>query len=81
MEEKYLEDIQTFYDEKIKIFLSKKEKYESCANCSNAKVFKESPNKLVFSCGGSDGCGNQIVITISETLEYDKEINKLRKNF
>ena len=41
MEEKYLEDIQTFYDEKIK-FLSKKEKYESCTNCSDVKVFKES---------------------------------------
>jgi len=78
MEEKYLEDIQTFYDEKIK-FLSKKEKYESCADCSKTKVFKESPKKLVFSCGGSNDCGNQIVITISETLEYDKEIDKLKK--
>ena len=27
------------------------------------RSLKESPNKLVFSCGGSDGCGNQKLLS------------------
>ena len=44
MDEKYLEILQTFYDEKVK-FLSNQEKFSSCNNCEDIKLFKDRENE------------------------------------
>ena len=77
MDEKYLEILQTFYDEKVK-FLSNQEKFSSCNNCEDIKLFKETKDKLIFSCGGKDNCGTQFTIDLAKYLHYETEIKKFK---
>ena len=79
MDEKYLDFLQTFYDEKVK-FLSGTDKFNSCKDCDEIKLFKESNDKLIFSCGGKDKCGTQFTINLAEYLHYEKELKKFKKD-
>ena len=73
----FVEFLQTFYDEKIK-FSSKKDKFQTCNSCEELKVFKETKDKLIFSCGGKNDCGTQITINLGEYIHYETQIKELK---
>lgn len=76
--EEYLENIGTFYDEKVK-FLSHKDKFLKCNGCPENKTFKESYEELSISCGGhGNKCGTQLIIKLPKYLNYEKTIDKLQ---
>ena len=76
--EEYLENIGTFYDEKVK-FLSQKDKFLKCNGCPENKTFKESYEELSISCGGGDNkCGTQLIIKLPKYLNYEKTLDKLQ---
>ena len=79
MDDEYLQNIGLFYDEKIK-FLSDKDKFLKCNGCENNKVFKETNDKLSFTCGTNlkGNCGIQIEIILPKYLHYEKELTSLR---
>jgi hypothetical protein len=65
--DKYLEDIQKYYKEK--------NDNNKCEDCETDKLFLETKNKLVFSCGSEGQCGIKIEIYL---LNY---INSLDETF
>tara|TARA_Y100000389_G_scaffold204449_1_gene257071 strand:- start:1289 stop:2887 length:1599 start_codon:yes stop_codon:yes gene_type:complete len=76
--DEYLQTLEIFYDEKMK-YLTKKDKYIKCNECSDDKTFTEKDNKLILSCGKEDGeCGPQIIIELPEYIHYESKLNELR---
>ena len=41
------------------------------------KVFKETNQELIFSCGGENECGIQIKITFPEYIHYETQMKEL----
>jgi hypothetical protein len=79
MADTYLETISQFYDEKMK-FLTKKDKFVYCRDCSNPKVFKETETELQFTCGSNTGdCGVQIKIQLPIYIHYETQVNELKE--
>ena len=77
--EYYLDHLGTFYDEKMK-FLTRKEKYTKCNQCEKDKVFQETKEELIFTCGAEKGkCGLQIKITLPEYIHYETQITELKE--
>tara|TARA_B100000902_G_scaffold396293_1_gene456934 strand:+ start:2169 stop:3506 length:1338 start_codon:yes stop_codon:yes gene_type:complete len=78
--EEYLENLGTFYDEKVK-FLSQKDKFINCNNCPEKKQFKETYEELSLTCGGKEGseCGTQLVIRFPKYLHYEKTLDILKE--
>lgn len=77
--ESYLDHLGTFYDEKMK-FLTRKEKYTKCNQCEKDKVFQETKEELLFTCGAEKGkCGLQIKITLPEYIHYETQITELKE--
>ncbi len=78
--DEYLENLGTFYDEKVK-FLSQKDKFISCNHCSDKKEFKETFEEVSISCGGNNNtsCGTQIIIKFPKYLHYEKTIESLKE--
>ena len=69
--DEYLENLGTFYDEKVK-FLSQKDKYISCSQCKKGgKEFKESYEEIILSCGGTGECGDQIKIRFPKWIKRE----------
>lgn len=78
--DQYLQNLEIFYDEKIK-FLTKKDKYIKCSECEQGKIFTETNDKLILSCGKKDGkCGPQIIIELPKYIHYEKKINELQED-
>ena len=77
--DQYLEKLEVFYDEKMK-YLTKKDKFIKCHDCKNDKVFKESEEELILSCGGDKGnkCGPQIIIKLPKYIYYERKIKQLQ---
>ena len=76
--DQYLQNLEIFYDEKMK-FLTKKDKYIKCSDCEQEKQFSEKKDKLVLSCGKDDGnCGPQIIIEIPQYIHYERKIKQLQ---
>ena len=48
--DQYLENLEVFYDEKMK-YLTKRNKFINCQTCDTEKIFKESKEELILSCG------------------------------
>ena len=78
--DKYLENLEVFYDEKMK-YLTKKDKFIKCEGCKDEKVFKEGKDKLILSCGEDkkNECGPQIIIELPKYIYYEKRIDELRE--
>jgi hypothetical protein len=77
--ESYLDHLGTFYDEKMK-FLTRKEKFTKCNQCEKDKVFQETKEELLFTCGAEKGkCGLQIKITLPEYIHYETQITELKE--
>ena len=59
--DQYLENLEVFYDEKMK-YLTKRNKFINCQTCDTEKKFKESKEELILSCGSGkdDECGDQL---------------------
>jgi predicted NAD-dependent protein-ADP-ribosyltransferase YbiA (DUF1768 family) len=78
--DEYLENLGTFYDEKIK-FLSQKDKFTNCNGCEDKKEFKELYEELSLTCGGKEGskCGTQIIIKLPKYLHYESVIDGLQE--
>ena len=76
MEDQYLEKVGEFYNEKL-LFLTKKTKHQFCDGCTSEKVFKETNQELIFSCGGENECGIQIKITFPEYIHYETQMKEL----
>mgnify|MGYP003643096530 CR=1 FL=1 len=67
-----LNDIETYYKEK--------NNNNKCDSCENDKLFLESKNKLIFSCGDDKGkCGIKIEIYLFNYINSLDEINYLQK--
>lgn len=78
--DEYLQTLEIFYDEKMK-YLTKKDKYIKCNECSDEKIFTEKENELILSCGKDDGkCGPQIIIELPEYLNYETKIDELKNS-
>ena len=76
----YLQNLDLFYNEKMK-YLTKKDKYIKCNECSDEKTFTEKDNTLILSCGKEDGnCGPQIIIEIPEYIHYETKVDELKKS-
>ena len=78
--DEYLENLGTFYDEKIK-FLSQKDNFTNCNECDDEKEFKELYGELTLSCGGKEGtkCGTQIIIKLPKYLHYESVLDGLQE--
>ena len=78
--DQYLEKLEVFYDEKMK-YLTKKDKFIKCQTCEDEKIFHESKDELILSCGpGKDGkCGPQIKIRLPKYIHYVNRINELKE--
>ena len=76
----YLETIGIFYDEKVK-FLSNKDNFIKCNDCSEIKEFKETSEELTLTCGeiGDGECGIQINIKFPKYVNYEKEVISLKE--
>ena len=78
--DEYLQSLETFYDEKMK-YLTKKDKYIKCSNCTDDKIFTENNKQLILSCGKEDGeCGPQIIIELPEYIHYETKVDELKKS-
>lgn len=78
--DEYLQSLETFYDEKMK-YLTKKDKYIKCSNCTDDKTFTENNKQLILSCGKEDGeCGPQIIIELPEYIHYETKVDELKKS-
>lgn len=76
--DKYLDHLETFYDEKVK-FLSQKDKFISCNQCKGVKEFKESYEEIILSCGGTGECGDQIKIRFPKYVHYESVVHDLKE--
>lgn len=78
--DEYLENLGTFYDEKIK-FLSQKDNFTNCNECDDIKEFKELYGELTLTCGGKEGgkCGTQIVIKLPKYIHYESVLDGLQE--
>ena len=77
--DKYLNNLELFYDEKVK-FLSQKDKYISCSQCKKGKKeFKESYEEIILSCGGDGECGDQIKIRFPKYVHYETVVRDLKE--
>lgn len=63
----YLDNLQTFYSERLKAGLKKR--FMKCSGCSGNKQFIINQGKLYFTCGSSSGeCGLQFSIDLAEYI-------------
>ena len=76
--DRYFQKLGVYYDEKIK-FLSGKDKFISCNKCDSKKEFKETFEKLVFTCGSKGKCGDQIIITFPKYTHCESTLRELRE--
>lgn len=72
MNQEYLQSIYNYYNEK--------NSHKSCKSCKSDKVFQETNNKLIFSCGDNSTklCGIQLDIDIPEYVNIN-HINNIRE--
>ena len=79
--DQYLEKLEVFYDEKMK-YLTKKDKFIKCQTCENEKIFHESKDELILSCGSGkdDKCGPQIKIRLPKYIHYVNKIDELKED-
>tara|TARA_B100000579_G_scaffold49660_2_gene34607 strand:+ start:13643 stop:14722 length:1080 start_codon:yes stop_codon:yes gene_type:complete len=79
--DQYLEKLEVFYDEKMK-YLTKKDKFIKCQTCENGKIFHESKDELILSCGSGkdDKCGPQIKIQLPKYTHYVNRIDELKND-
>lgn len=75
----YLQKLELFYDEKMKI-LTKKDKYIKCETCDGNKKIIENEEKLILSCDGDKNCDIQIEITLPKYIKYDEKIKSLKQS-
>ena len=65
----YFESLQTFYEDRLRSQL--KDKFKTCANCSENRQFIDEPRTLIYSCGSKSGkCGKQMTINLTRYLYY-----------
>jgi len=65
MSDKYIESVNTFFQERLKSM--SKPKYKQCEGCKVNKQFKINKDKLIYSCGSKSGkCGPQMTIKLEK---------------
>lgn len=71
MNQEYLQSIYNYYNEK--------NSQKQCKSCNSNKIFKETNNKIIFSCGDDSDkvCGIQLDIDIPEYVNMD-HINNIK---
>ena len=72
MNQEYLQSIYNYYNEK--------NSNKQCKSCKSVKTFKETNNKIIFSCGddGNKLCGIQLDIDIPEYVDV-QHINNIKQ--
>ena len=72
MNQEYLQSIYNYYNEK--------NSNKQCKSCKSDKTFKETNNKIIFSCGddGNKLCGIQLDIDIPEYVDVH-HINNIKQ--
>lgn len=72
MNQEYLQSIYNYYNEK--------NSNKQCKSCKSNKTFKETNNKIIFSCGddGNKLCGIQLDIDIPEYVDVN-HINNIKQ--
>lgn len=72
MNQEYLQSIYNYYNEK--------NLHKPCKSCKSEKVFQETNNKIIFSCGDNSTklCGIQLDIDIPEYVDIN-HINNIRE--
>lgn len=68
-EEKYLHYLNTFFSERVKASL--KRKNTKCPGCDKEKIFTIQDNGLIYSCGSKSGkCGDQFKVSLAQYINY-----------
>lgn len=72
MNQEYLQSIYNYFNEK--------HSNKKCKSCKNDKIFTESNNKIIFSCGENDSkiCGIQLDIDIPNYVNIN-DVNMMKK--
>ena len=66
------------YFNSIKDYYSEKNDNTKCSNCQTNKIFLETTDELIFSCGGDGKCGTKLKIKLATYENVHEKINLLK---